>query len=85
MTAAAFAATVCNEYSVTVAGVTYGDWYLPSKYELNLLYLQRACRGRRFPLNDFWSSTRAVVTSCGYQYSPMAFSTATLVKTSQSP
>ena len=33
----AFAATVCNEYSVTVAGVTYGDWYLPSKHELNLI------------------------------------------------
>jgi hypothetical protein len=36
-----FAATVCNEYSVTVDGVTYGDWYLPSKFELNLLYLQK--------------------------------------------
>jgi len=34
----AFAATVCNEYSVTVDGVTYGDWYLPSKHELNLMY-----------------------------------------------
>jgi len=34
----AFAATVCNEYSVTVNGVTYGDWYLPSKHELYLMY-----------------------------------------------
>ena len=25
-----FAATLCNEYSVTVNGVIYGDWYLPS-------------------------------------------------------
>ena len=37
----AFAATVCNEYSVTVDGVTYGDWYLPSKHELDLLYIER--------------------------------------------
>ena len=36
-----FAATVCNEYSKTVDGTTYGDWYLPSQYELNLLYLQK--------------------------------------------
>ncbi|MFI3198305.1 MAG: DNRLRE domain-containing protein, partial [Methylococcaceae bacterium] len=43
--AAAFAATVCNEYSVTVADVTYADWYLPSKYELSLLYQQKTVVG----------------------------------------
>ena len=52
----AFAATVCNEYSVTVDGVTYGDWYLPSIYELNLLYLQRAAVGG-FTTDWYWSST----------------------------
>ena len=52
----AFAATVCNEYSVTVAGTTYGDWYLPSKYELNLLYLQKTVVGG-FAGNYYWSST----------------------------
>jgi hypothetical protein len=35
-----FAAKVCADYSVTVNGITYGDWYLPSKYELELLYLE---------------------------------------------
>jgi hypothetical protein len=50
-----FAATVCNEYSVTVGGVTYGDWYLPSKYELNLLYLQKTVVGATN--NIYWSST----------------------------
>jgi hypothetical protein len=52
----AFAATVCNEYSVTVGGVTYGDWYLPSKHELNLLYLQRVAVGG-FTTFWYWSST----------------------------
>lgn len=53
---AAFASTVCNEYSVTVGGTTYGDWYLPSKYELNLLYLQRTVVGG-FAASIYWSST----------------------------
>lgn len=52
----AFAATVCNEYSVTVGGVTYGDWYLPSKYELNLLYLQKSVVGG-FASSNYCSST----------------------------
>lgn len=55
---AAFAATVCNEYSVTVGGVTYGDWYLPSKHELNLLYLQKDVVGG-FANDYYWSSTES--------------------------
>ena len=51
----AFAATVCNEYSVTVGGVTYGDWYLPSKHELYLLYLQQTVVGG-FASASYWSS-----------------------------
>lgn len=35
-----FAAKVCADYVVNVSNITYGDWYLPSKYELELLYLQ---------------------------------------------
>ena len=54
----AFAATVCNEYSVTVGGVTYGDWYLPSKYELNLLYLQKTVVGG-FASADYLSSSES--------------------------
>jgi hypothetical protein len=52
----AFAATLCNEYSVTVAGVTYGDWYLPSRYELNLLFAQKAVVGG-FSSGFYWSSS----------------------------
>ena len=51
-----FAAKVCADYSVTVGGVTYGDWYLPSKYELNLLYLQKTAVGG-FASAYYWSSS----------------------------
>jgi hypothetical protein len=51
-----FAAKVCADYSVTVGGVIYGDWYLPSKYELNLLYLQKAVVGG-FASAYYWSSS----------------------------
>ena len=62
----AFAATVCNEYSVTVGGVTYGDWHLPSKYELNLLYQQKAVVGG-FTNYYYWSSSEYDAYSAWYQ------------------
>jgi hypothetical protein len=61
-----FAATICNEYSVSVAGLTYGDWYLPSKYELNLLYLQRTVVGG-FANFLYWSSTERDGLNAWYQ------------------
>lgn len=51
-----YAASVCDNYSVTVDGITYDDWYLPSKEELNLLYAQRTVVGG-FTKNFYWSST----------------------------
>jgi hypothetical protein len=51
-----FAAKVCADYSVTVGGVTYGDWYLPSYYELNLLIIQKVAVGG-FADDFYWSST----------------------------
>lgn len=51
-----FAAKLCADYSVTIGGVTYGDWYLPSIAELDLLYLQRIVVGG-FDTGTYWSST----------------------------
>lgn len=73
----AYAARACNEYSVTVDGVTYGDWYLPSKYELSLLYIQKDVIGGfvagsntpdGFIPHDYWSSTEYDKESAWAQY-----------------
>ncbi len=61
----AFAASVCNEYSVSVNGVTYGDWYLPSKSELNLLFGQQGVVGGFS--GNYWSSTEANQTNAWIQ------------------
>jgi hypothetical protein len=69
-----FAGKVCADYSVTVGGITYGDWYLPSNYELNLLYLQKNVVGG-FSNMPYWTSSEwdeyfvgTVDFSSGYQY-----------------
>jgi hypothetical protein len=36
-----YAAKICADYSVSVEGVVYDDWYLPSKDELKKLYINR--------------------------------------------
>jgi len=56
----AYAAQICANYQ----GGNYGDWYLPSKYELNLMYLSIG-QGNALGLgnvggfanNVYWSST----------------------------
>ena len=50
--AGAYAAQICANYQ----GGNYGDWYLPSKYELNLLYLQKTVVGG-FADAFYWSSS----------------------------
>jgi len=58
----------CNDYSVTVGGVKYGDWYLPSKYELNLLYAQRSILGSFATIEPYWSSTEIDNNNVWTQY-----------------
>ena len=60
-----YAARICNELQVTEGGKTYGDWYLPSKEELNLMYQNKATidatagvnGGSGFARSYYWSST----------------------------
>jgi hypothetical protein len=51
---ATYAARVCNEYSVTANGVTYGDWYLPSLDEMWLMNLHASILG--LSELEYWSS-----------------------------
>jgi hypothetical protein len=66
-----FAAKACAEYSVTVnETTTYGCWYLPSLYELNLLYLsQENIATLNLSQEDYyWSSTEM-----DYQYANLFY------------
>ena len=58
-------ARICNELQITEGGKTYGDWYLPSKEELNLMFQNKvtidatatANGGAAFAGFSYWSST----------------------------
>jgi hypothetical protein len=60
-----YAAGVCAKLTVTEGGKTYGDWYLPSKLELNLMYQKKAMidatavanGGSAFASTYYWSSS----------------------------
>jgi hypothetical protein len=67
LTLVASAAQIADDYSIQEDGVQacrgavsetcYGDWYLPSKVELNLLYNQKTVVGGLDLRNYYWSST----------------------------
>ena len=60
-----YAARICNELQITEGGKTYGDWYLPSKGELNLMFVNKAIinataianGGSGLDSRGYWSST----------------------------
>ncbi len=62
-----YAARICKEFQITEGGKTYGDWYLPSKGELDLMYQNNATinatatanGGSAFAAADYWSSTES--------------------------
>ncbi len=61
-----YAARICNKLQITEGGKTYGDWYLPSRKELNLMYQNKATINATAGANGgssfsvifhYWSST----------------------------
>ena len=50
------AARLCADYTVTEEGEPFDDWFLPSKGELNKLYLNKEMIGG-FEDDGYWSST----------------------------
>jgi hypothetical protein len=71
-----YAARMCNELQITEAGKTYGDWYLPSKEELDLMYQNNATinatatanGGSAFADADYWSSTENDNINAWFQF-----------------
>lgn len=59
---AGIAARICNDLVLN----GYSDWFLPSKDELNQMYLQKANIGV-FADNSYWSSSEATATKAWYQ------------------
>ena len=75
------AAKVCNDYSITVNEITYSDWFLPSKDELNQMYVHKAAintsatadgvGGAVFSYANnryYWSSTEASSSNAWNQF-----------------
>ena len=71
-----YAARMCNELQIIQnVVVSYGDWYLPSKFELNKMYLNLHQQGlggfavnANGAYNAYWSSTEGSSDSAWVQY-----------------
>lgn len=62
-----YAAGICDAYTNIDTGTgVYSDWYLPSKDELNKLYINRAAIGD-FTEQQYWSSSVAGASTAWYQ------------------
>ena len=61
------AANLADEYTATVNGVVYGDWFLPSKGELNQMYVYQDTIGG-FASDDYWSSSEGDAANAWLQY-----------------
>jgi hypothetical protein len=71
------AAKLCADYTTSpFAGIVYSDWYLPSKDELNKLYINRN-NNIGMTNNGYWSSTEADSGAAWLQYFPTGGQTTT--------
>jgi tetratricopeptide (TPR) repeat protein len=63
-----YAARLCDILEYTIGGVTYDDWFLPSKDELNLMYtnLHKAGLGG-FADDTYWSSSEGYYTGIAWR------------------
>ena len=53
-----YAAKVCADKSIVYKGIVYDDWFLPSKDELNQMYVNKVMIGG-FSASYYWSSTES--------------------------
>ncbi|WP_346864335.1 hypothetical protein [uncultured Draconibacterium sp.] len=60
-----YAANICDSYFVMEDGVGYSDWYLPSVFELNLLYAQKDAIGSFDGSTCYWSSCETDFSTFG--------------------
>ena len=65
-----YAAKACDAYSIEVNGVIYDDWFLPSKDEMNLMYINMYRNGLGAFKNykKHWSSSEGSNNSAWAQY-----------------
>ena len=71
-----YAALICDELYVTEGGKTYGDFYLPSREELNQMYINKATidataianGGSSFANTLYWSSMELQNSNEAYDY-----------------
>ena len=61
------AAKVCDDYTIIVGEVTYEDWFLPSKDELDKLYINKVAIGG-FADGYYWSSSEGNAYNARSQY-----------------
>ena len=66
------AANLADAYTATVNGVVYGDWFLPSKGELNQMYVNKTVIGGFFSA-DYWSSSEADAITAWAQFFGVGF------------
>jgi hypothetical protein len=71
-----YAAQICNDYYIEIAGIKYGGWYLPSKQELQLMLTNKstidvtatANGGTALDTDIYWSSTELMWNSAWMIY-----------------